>query len=98
MVTHNFRNLWPKNSILCARVQNQNSESFNHSGTIPRTSMRESHFLNYHTFNCVNKYYRTSINKFLKAINSFITLNKRVFRTLSMEFFLKKYSTAGNYC
>ena len=51
--------------------------------------MRESHFLNHHTFNRLNKYYRTSINKFLKAINSFITLNKRLFRTLSMEFFSK---------
>lgn len=33
----------------------------------PLISMGESHFVNYHTFNCENKEFRNSMNKFLKA-------------------------------
>lgn len=64
----------------------------------PLISMGESHFVNYHTFNCENKEFRNSMNKFLKATDCFITLNKEVFRTLKMDYFLPKYSTAGKYC
>lgn len=54
--------------------------------------MGESHFVNYHTFNCENKEFRNSMNKFLKATDFHYTKQRSMQDPKNGLFFAKIFN------